>query len=295
MRPQRIYTEEDRRWMQVQERIMRGIRRNVGSRNAYLLLALYWLDPQVRRQGNDITVVDMQEQRSLWLELCQRVGRRMKTLIHQKELVVEANPSSNRIIGPMAAYDQHHLFHLTLDDDRCLSRQVRVSVNTDNPAVCNTTLAHEHYLMGEVLIRQGIPEAEVVEWLEWLRQNGEAYNFARRLKTPEESSEMRRLLEWLRGVHKSVREARTREEKRRAFWTWLRETRLRAHGFDREQIDRDPNLLERLVAVEARLRNHRGNLDHESLLRALGDGEAEGRIETLEEILGIPREGRGAG
>lgn len=276
LRPPRIYTEEERRWQQVQERVMREIRRDVGSRNAYVLLALYWLDPKVRKHGDEIIIVHMKEQRHLWLELCRRVEDRMKTLIHHKELVVEVNPSSNRIIGPMASYDQHHVFHLTLGDDQRLSRSVRVSVNTDNPAVCNTTLAHEHYLIGEVLIRRGVPEAEVVEWLEWLRQNGETYNFARRLKSPEESADMRRLLDWLRGIRKSVREARTRQEKRQAFWSWLRESRLRAHGFDRDRIAKEPEVLERLVSLERRLKE------------TMAQSKLTERLEVLGRWLGDP-------
>lgn len=248
-----IYTEEERRWRTVQERVMRETRREIGSRNAYMMLALYWLDPGVRQRGNEITVIDMKPQRQQWLELCCRVEEKMKQQIHDRELVIEANPSANRIIGPMASYDQHHIFQLTLNDDQKLSRQVRVSINTDNPAVCNTTLAHEHYLVGEILIARGVPEAEVVKWLEWLRQNGEEYNFVRRLKTPEESPHMDRLLRWLQGIRKSVREARTRDTKRQAFWRWMQETHLKSQGFERERIAKEPQILERITSLTHRL------------------------------------------
>jgi hypothetical protein len=257
LRPCRGFCEEDRRWHSVQERLMREVRQQVGSRNAYLLLALYWMSPKVRKEGRKTVVVDMQKDRAKWLELCVRVEERMKQLIHEMELVVEVNPSANRIIGPMERYDQHHVFHLTLDENRRLARQVRVSVNTDNPAVCNTTLAHEHYLLGEILIGEGVPEAEVVKWLDWLRANGEEYNFVRRLRTPEEDPDMRRLVEWLRRIRPTVREASTRKEKLEAFRRWLRVTRLRGHGFTPEVIDADPGALERLVAVENQLRDLR--------------------------------------
>lgn len=278
MREGWIYTEEERRWQSVQERVMRRVRRNIGSRNAYVLLALYWLDPGVRQRGHEVTIVDMQEHRDQWLELCCRVEDRMKTLIHERELVVEVNPSANRIIGPMSRYDQHHVFQLTLDDEKRLAREVRVSVNTDNPAVCHTTLAHEYYLIGEILIHQGVPEAEVVKWLDWLRQNGEEYNFVRHLKTPEESPAMRHLLDWLRGIRKSVREARTREGKRHAFWQWLRETHLRSHHFAEHAIAEVPDLLERLVSLEHRLRQSEG-----AGVEATGD--LEGRLRALEKAL----------
>ncbi len=222
------FSAEERRWHLLQKRLTESLEPDVGSRNAYLLLALYWLSPKVRKEGEKIHVVDMQEKKSLWLELCSRVEERMKRRIYEQEMVVEVNPSSNRIIGPMDRYGQHHVFHLTLDEDQRLRRQVRVSVNTDNPAVCNTTLAHEYYLLGEILIGKGVPEAEVVKWLEWLRSNGEDYNFARRLKTPEESPDVERLMKRLRETTPTVREARSRKAKYDALWQWFRETRLRS-------------------------------------------------------------------
>ena len=246
------FSEEDRRWYSVQDRVVRQCRKGIGSRNAYLLLALYWLSPDVRRNGEAPLVVDMKQEHRRWLELCSRVEERMKGVIQEREMVVEVNPSSNRIIGPMARYDQHHLFELTLDENRHLARGVRVSVNTDNPAVCNTTLAHEHYLVGEVLLKQGVPEAEVVKWLEWLRKNGEEYCFARQLKTVDESPEMKDLIEWLRKIRPSVLEANSRSGKQQAFWCWRRETDLRGRGFSQGQVEGDPELLERLLALEER-------------------------------------------
>ncbi|MEM1180220.1 MAG: hypothetical protein AAGM22_17895 [Acidobacteriota bacterium] len=284
MKTTTIHTEEERRWQSVQERILRKERRSVGSRNAYVLLGLYWLDPGVRQRGDEITVVKMYEDREAWLKLCCRVEERMKLLIHQKELVVEVNPSSNRIIGPMASYDQHHVFELTLDDKHRLARGVRVSVNTDNPAVCNTTLAHEHYLLGEVLIARGVPEAEAVEWLEWLRQNGEDYNFVRRLKSPEESADMKRLLDWLRGIRKSVREARSRDEKNHAFWTWLQETRLRALGFSSARIAKEADVLDRIVRSERRLADLQGRLGEERDVSPSMAEELESMAKDIEEL-----------
>lgn len=254
MRPLLSPCEEDRRWHQVQERVLKEVNRTIGSRNAFLLLALYWMSPEVRDKGSEIVVVDMAEDRATWLELCRRVEEKMKRKIQEKELVVEVNPSSNRMIGPMERYGQHHVFNLTLDDENRLKREVRVSVNTDNPAVCNTTLAHEHYLLGEILIRRGVPEAEVIHWLEWLRQNGEDYNFVRRLRKSDEDPSMKRILDWLADIRPTVREARTRRAKLEAFRDWLQTTRLRSRGFTRRTLETtDHEALERLVSLEVRL------------------------------------------
>lgn len=250
LKPLLSFTEEARRWYSVQERVVRRVKKTIGSRNAYFLLALYWMSPKVRKAGDEIEVVDMREEKDDWLELCRHAEERMKKLIHERELVVEANPSSNRIIGPMARYGQHHIFNLTLDENNRLSRQVRVSVNTDNPAVCNTTLAHEYYLLGEILTKRGVPEAEVEKWLEWLRSNGESYNFAKPLPLVEKSPDMRKLVEWLQGIRPGVRGARTRSAKLDEFWCWTRESFLRSRGFRGELVEKEPELLERVVSSE---------------------------------------------
>jgi hypothetical protein len=252
LRPLRSFTEESRRWYSIQERALRSVEKRVGSRNAYLLLALYWMSPEVRKEGDEIEIVDMQENKDDWLKLCQLAEERMKKLIHHRELVVEANPSSNRIIGPMAHYGQHHVFELTLDEQNHLARQVRVSINTDNPAVCNTTLAHEYYLLGEILEARGVVEAEVEKWLEWLRTNGETYNFARPLPRTIDSSDMEKLLNWLGRIRPGVLGARTRHGKFEEFWSWIRDTRLRRYGFTEEAIAQDGPLVERLAAMEER-------------------------------------------
>jgi len=286
MRSSQGFCEEDRRWDSVQERILRKCKKTIGSRNAHLLLALYWLSPKVKANGEQTIVVDMQEQGPLWLALCSRAEEKMKGIIQEREMIVEVNPSSNRIIGPMARYEQHHLFQLTLDENQRLARGVRVSVNTDNPAVCNTTLAHEYYLVGEILMKRGVPEAEVVRWLEWLRKNGEDYCFARQLPTVENNPDMRDLVDWLRRIRPGVLEARTRPEKRRAFWTWHRDTALRRLGFSSRQIDSQPELLERWVALSARIEDLQGR--ESSASGIVGDLEeqiqkARSDLETLEQ------------
>ena len=278
--PCRQFAEEVHRWHSVQERVLRSVKKKIGSRNAMLLLALYWLSPVVRSKGAEVMMVDMKEQKHLWLELCRRVEERMKEQVHEKELVVEVNPSANRIIGPMSHYGQHHVFHLTLDKEHKLKRQVRVSVNTDNPAVCNTTLAHEHYLLGEILMGRGVPEPEVVKWLDWLRENGNEYNFLKRQPDADDPNKAR-LLDWLRSIRPGVREARTREDKLEAYWNWHRRTRLRRMGFSAKQIGRDPALLERIGRLEAALENFREHMGSQ----ATRDTDVKDQLRQLQEEL----------
>lgn len=208
---------ERRRWLFVQRQTYERLRFEVGAPNAYRLLLRYWFDRDVRVEGAKVMTVDMQERREDWITLCRQVQGRMVEELGRRQMVVEVNPTVNRMIGPMERLDQHHVFNLTLDGDRRLSRRVRVTVNTDNPAVFNTSLAHEYYLLGETLLGEGRPEGEVVEWLNWLRRNGEEYSFVRQLPSADDPV-MKKLLDAIRNARPSVRSVQGRERKLEEFW-----------------------------------------------------------------------------
>ena len=204
------------RWRDIQRQVHRELVKTTGSPFAYRLLHLYWFDPGVRERGGKLEVVDMQDDWPDWRALCDAVQECTIGEVRRRELVVEVNPTVNRVIGPMAALHQHPVFHLSLDEERRLKRDVRVTVNTDNPAVFSTTLAHEFYLLGEVLRREGRPESEVVEWLDWLRENGIHYSFVRQL--PEHSDpDMGVLLEAVRKSRPPGWGATGRDDKLRSF------------------------------------------------------------------------------
>ena len=208
---------ERRRWRFVQEQASRRLELEVGAPNSYRLLLRYWFDRQVRVLGDEMIAVDMQDRKAQWIDLCHQVQERMVDELGRRQMVVEVNPTVNRMIGPMERLEQHHVFNLTLDSERRLSRRVRVTVNTDNPAVFNTSLAHEYYLLGETLLGEGRPEGEVVEWLEWLRQNGQEYSFVRQLP-PAHDPDMKKLLGAIRKARPSIRSIRGRTRKLKAFW-----------------------------------------------------------------------------
>lgn len=188
---------EERRWRNVQRAIHRQLTQRVGSHAAYELLDRYWHDPGVRHRGARIRVEDMAKEWPLWSVVCKKAQAKLRRLIQKKQLVVEVNPSSNWLIGPMQKLSEHQIFRLTLDDDDQLARSIITTVNSDDPGVFNTSLAHEYYLLGEVLLRRGVPEGEVVSWLDWLRTNGLDYTFLRFLpdSTDKRMKKIRRAIE----------------------------------------------------------------------------------------------------
>ena len=211
------HSVQDRRWVRVQAQVLEEVRKEVGSNAAYHLLWLYWFSDKVREKGDKIITLDMKEKEELWLELCRVVQRKLIDVVQGKQLVVEVNPSSNRLVGPMAGLEQHHVFQMTLDEEERLFRRFPVTINTDDPGVFNTSLAHEYYLIGEILLRHGRPESEVVEWLEWLRQNGRDYSFLSALPGPDHPT-VGRLLKNLREKSPVLRQHVLGQDPLRAFW-----------------------------------------------------------------------------
>ena len=174
------------RWNRISKQMVDRVKRNVGFNPPIDLLARYWYSEWSRSAGECLELIDMEGQKTLWIDLCRKVQARLQEKIIEKQVTIEINPSANRVIGPFSTYFEHHIFNLTFDKNNKHNRRIRVTVNTDNPGTANTSLAHEYYLLGETLIARGVPEPEVVDWLEWLRQNGEEASFLNHFPTSDD-------------------------------------------------------------------------------------------------------------
>ena len=192
------------RWNQIQSKVLGEVKRRVSSKEAFKLLALYWYSSKIRQRGDRIINVDMLNSKRHWLKTCREAQRRMWSLLKEKEVVVEVNPTSNRVIGPMPRLSDHHIFQMTLDKNFHYASDFPVTVNTDDPGVFNTSLPHEYYLIGEVLLRQGVPEPKVARWLELLRRNGRDFSFLRTLPK-NDSRHLKSLVRSLRKVNPAIR------------------------------------------------------------------------------------------
>jgi len=169
--------DQGRRWAKIQNRVLTDVNRHIGSNTAFRLLGRYWYDRTVRSTGDEIEPIDMQDRWKLWRRVCREAQAKIQKLVQDRQLVVEVNPTINRVIGPMGRLAEHHIFRMTLDEKHHLRPGIRVTVNTDDPGVVGTSLMHEYYLLGENLLKNDVPETRVEEWLEWLRKNGSDFSF----------------------------------------------------------------------------------------------------------------------
>ena len=81
--------------------------------------------------------------------------------LRQREIVVEANPSSNLAVGRHSEMRLHPYFRL---EEKQFQRP-DYTFNTDNPGVCGTSLVIEYLQMFDAMIERGKPSKEALKQL----------------------------------------------------------------------------------------------------------------------------------
>ncbi|MEM8962162.1 MAG: hypothetical protein AAGD38_11835 [Acidobacteriota bacterium] len=246
------------RWNVIHKKIMSQLKEKVGSNPPLLLLELYWYGRTAREEGDKLILVDMEAKADAWMELCKKTQEHLQQRVSKRQLTVEVNPSTNRIIGPMNRLVDHHVFNLTLDKKGKPSSRIHVSINTDNPGTSNTSLTHEYYLLGEAMLAKGYDEPLVIEWLESLRRCGKEASFVRQLPGPDNET-MRKVLNCLRSRARPLHTYRDPDERLEALWRSIARSNNRERSWAAHQRARE-DLIE-LDSAQRRAREDRIELD----------------------------------
>ncbi len=94
---------------------------------------------------------------SVQYELADALRNAILDQIKRRRVVLEVCPSSNVLLLNIPSYDQHPYFSLSPDDQR----ELRITINTDNPLLYNTNPLLEHILMAEAYEkRRNSPNAQ---------------------------------------------------------------------------------------------------------------------------------------
>ncbi len=115
-----------------------------------------------------------------YIRLVSGVRRRVMRRVSRREVVIEACPTSNMLIGNFGAYEKLPYLNLNragLGKDQLIGDPVLLSINSDDPGNFKTTLANEYRLMGYGLQKMGYRPEEVLAWLERAREVGLASSF----------------------------------------------------------------------------------------------------------------------
>lgn len=128
-------------------------------------LYLYHYDEAVRRAGEQIQSFQITPTYQM---LIQHMQQRIMQKIMAKGIAIECNPSSNQLIAIYGGYDKHPIFRfnsyglpLAREGER---QQLRVSVNTDDQGIFDTSLENEYALLYSVL--QEIQDADGTQMID---------------------------------------------------------------------------------------------------------------------------------
>lgn len=155
-----------------------------------LLYHLYHFSGQVKRLGAQKVEIKITPAMK---KVISKVQDKLLRDVAMRGIAIEANPSSNFLIGTFRSYDRHPMMRFyTLGlqsrgtrEEHC--PQIPVSINTDDQGVFSTSLENEYGLMALALERMRSPEGEILytrsevqQWLNNMRETGIQYSFINR-------------------------------------------------------------------------------------------------------------------
>lgn len=93
----------------------------------------------------------------------------VRDLIADKGIVVETNPTSNRIIGQVDNIFEHYISNLNGINNK---KNILVSINTDDPCVFNTNINNEYAYIFYSLLNKGYDRTVALKWINKIREIG---------------------------------------------------------------------------------------------------------------------------
>lgn len=156
------------------------------------LLVRYHFGFQERQEGERAVQFEITPDFTSVLE---KIQAQMMENIMVRGIAVECNPSSNRLIGTFDRYEEHPIFRfnhfgLNLPEYRESIGQIRVSINTDDLGVFDTSIENEYALLfGALCTRRDadgkllLSHDEILAYLEHVRIMGNDMTFPKAEKT----------------------------------------------------------------------------------------------------------------
>ena len=90
--------------------------------------------------------------------------------ILKKNIIIETNPSSNVVIGPIDRYEEHTLHQF-------VKNGIVASINTDDKGIFSTSLYNEYSLYASSASLIGVSDADIIKRMKKIRINAENSRF----------------------------------------------------------------------------------------------------------------------
>ncbi|MCP4605121.1 MAG: hypothetical protein GY847_32125 [Proteobacteria bacterium] len=138
----------------------------------------YQFDRSYYRRGRE--VVEWPAEFDGWTDFFETAREAVLDEVSRRDLTVEACPSSNLAIGGFGDLTQHPIFQLdTYGLKNGSEREIRVTVNTDDPGIFATNLTNEYALLASAAEARDENPADVLRWIDHLRRRGLESTFLR--------------------------------------------------------------------------------------------------------------------
>ena len=132
------------------------------------LMVEFLTDPVVFQKGRELewirTEPEAEAVASIQEDLIRHVGAH--------GVVIEANPSSNFLIGDLRDLNRHPLWRLSPPRDSATLQPISVCIGSDDPVTFATTLREEYQKLIDTLVLSGLSQEEAERWLERVRAQG---------------------------------------------------------------------------------------------------------------------------
>lgn len=112
-----------------------------------------------------------------------RMQRWLRRKVADRGLVIEANPSSNLLVGNLADLREHPLWRLRPPEPGQEEVPLEVCLGSDDPLPFNTDLRSEYQLLHDALVLADHTPAQADAWLRQLRQTGLRARFTRPVRS----------------------------------------------------------------------------------------------------------------
>lgn len=141
----------------------------------------YLFGNEEKKRGEQIVVGRVSD---LYVEHMERMQSCLQGIVFKRGIAIEANPTSNVLIGTFGRYDDHPMLNLNNyalhgEKQSHASMQLNVSINTDDQGVFDTLLENEYALMACALEKCHDEKGEkiysqdaIYDYLDRIRQNG---------------------------------------------------------------------------------------------------------------------------
>ncbi|WP_460030902.1 hypothetical protein [Megalodesulfovibrio paquesii] len=145
-----------------------------GEKEAWQLFMRYHQDMQLRKAGNLLKEVQVDELSDAIYEAAQRA---IVKLLKTRRVAVEIMPTSNVRIACYEAYREHHMFRMLGLGDNPLPEHPDMVLASDDPGIFSTSLRNEYAHVFKSLCDLGLSEGEALGRVQCLLDASWAYRF----------------------------------------------------------------------------------------------------------------------